>query len=335
MRNIILTLMLASLGSPLHAGSLFEENTTLEIDLTGPFWSLVKNKKDRSELPFVLRSGTVEVDLKVRARGNSRLQVCGFPPLRLNFSKADTVDSLFEGQDKLKLVTRCMKGDRYEKDVLEEYAAYRIFSLLSDVGYRVRLVNLTFNDTDNRLNKAFRQSYGFLIEPLDRLGSRVEGSVSELAGVSLRQLDENQAALVYIFQYLIANTDWSFATAVQDEYCCHNIELIDIGSKLFPVPYDFDLSGLVNAAYAKSHPSLKIDNAAKRVYRGYCTDTEILRGALRRIIGKEQEILHVINSLPSSAVHENQKRIDYLKDFFEKARDQDKIISEFEKRCQS
>ena len=104
--------------------------------------------------------------------------MCRFPPLRLNFNKTDTVGTLFDGQDKLKLVTRCIKEDRYEKDVLEEYAAYRIFFLLSDVGYRVRLVHLTLNDTDGRLNKVFRQSYGFLIEPVDHLATRVNGSLS-------------------------------------------------------------------------------------------------------------------------------------------------------------
>jgi hypothetical protein len=331
--KIILTCLLSVLVSPLCAASLFDDHAALEIKLTGPFGSLIESKEDRLELPFRLRTDGVEFDLQIRARGNSRLRVCDFPPLKFNFRPADTVGTLFEGQHKLKLVTRCKKGDRYESDVLEEYAAYRIFSLLSDVSYRVRLVHLTFNDTDDELKEAYRKSHGFLIEPLEQLVSRVDGSLSELTGISLRQLDENQAALVYVFQYLIANTDWSFVTAEQDEYCCHNIELINIGLMQFPVPYDFDLAGLVNAAYARPDPSLKIKRVSNRLYRGFCTDTDVLRGALASITSKEDEILRVITDLPMLAESEKENRIDYLRSFFKEAREEDKIISKFEKRC--
>jgi hypothetical protein len=332
-RKIIVVWLVCGLVSPLFAAPLFEEHSTLEFDLNGPLSSLIKNKNERNEWPFLLRIDATGFDLQVRVRGNSRLRVCDFPPLRLNFNEADTVGTLFEGQGKLKLVARCMKGDRSERDVLEEYAAYRIFSLLSDVSYRVRLVHLNFSDTDDRLNEAYRRSYGFLIEPLEQLVSRVDGSSSELAGVSLRQMDENQAALVYIFQYLIANTDWSFVKPDEDEFCCHNIKLINIGSKQFPVPYDFDLAGLVSAAYARPDPSLKIKKVSKRLYRGFCTDTRTLRGALRRITSREDEILRVIADLPMFEDREKQNRMEYLQAFFEEAREEDKIISVFEKRC--
>jgi hypothetical protein len=331
--KIILTCLLSVLVSPLCAASLFDDHAPLEIDLTGPFGSLIESKEDRLELPFRLRTDGVEFDVQIRARGNSRLRVCDFPPLKFNFSQTDTLGTLFEGQHKLKLVAGCKKGDRYQNDVLEEYAAYRIFSLLSDVSYRVRLVHLTFNDTDDELKEAYRKSYGFLIEPLEQLVSRVDGRVPELTGISLRQLDENQAALVYVFQYLIANTDWSFVTAEQDEYCCHNIELITIGLTQFPVPYDFDLAGLVNAAYARPDPSLKTKKVTKRVYRGFCTDTGVLRGAVANITSKEAEMLRVIADLPMLAEHEKENRIDYLRSFFKKVRKEDKLISMFEKRC--
>jgi len=183
--------------------------------------------------------------------------------------EANTAGTPFAGQDKLKLVTRCKKGDRYENDVLEEYAAYRIFSLFSDVSYRVRLVHLTYTDTDGRLDEAFRESYGYLIEPLEQLVSRVNGTLPEISAVSLKRLDEKQAALVYVFEYLIANTDWSFVKADSDEYCCHNIKLVKIEPKIFPVPYDFDLAGLVNARYAKPDPSLRITKVSQRLYRGF------------------------------------------------------------------
>ncbi len=143
----LLTWLLCGAVSPLFASSLFEDHTPLEIELTGPLSSLIDNKEAREERPFQLRSGALELDVQIKPRGNSRMRVCDFPLLRFNFKKADTTGTPFEGQDKLKLVTRCKKPDRYQNVVLEEYAAYRIFSLWSDVSFRVQLVHMTNIDT--------------------------------------------------------------------------------------------------------------------------------------------------------------------------------------------
>ena len=333
LQRILLIFFLTIFIAPLRADMLFENPASMEIELTGPLWSLIKNKKDREEWPFHLRSDAVELDLQVRARGNSRMRVCKCPPLRFNVKIGETVGTPFEGQDKLKLVTSCKKGSRSGNDVLEEYAAYRIFSLFSDVSFRVQLVHMTYIDTDDRLHDDFRNSNGFLIEPLDKMVTRVNGNLSEIPGVSLGQLDKKQAALVYVFQYLIANTDWSFITAENEEHCCHNIKLIKIGSKLFPVPYDFDLSGIVNASYAKPDASLNISRVVKRLYRGFCTDSEVLREALVTIRSREKDVLDIISSLPALTDKEKQKKISYLENFFTKADDEDKMIGLFEKSC--
>ena len=168
---------------------------------------------------------------------------------------------------------------------------------------------------------------------MDQLVSRLDGSLSELPAVSLRQLDEKQAALVYVFQYLIANTDWSFVAAENDEHCCHNIELVKLGNQHFPVPYDFDLAGLVSARYARPDASLRIKKVSQRLYRGFCSDSEILRGALRNITSREEEITGVIADLPITERKVKERRIAYLGEFFKKARNEDKMMSMFEKRC--
>lgn len=159
------------------------------------------------------------------------------------------------------------------------------------------------------------------------------GSLSELPGVSLSRLDKEQAALVYIYQYLIGNTDWSFVTAEHEEYCCHNIKLVQVDETHIPVPYDFDLAGLVNARYAHPDPSLNISRVTKRLYRGGCTDTETLRDALRSVVSREDEILNVITSLPILNNKKKKNQIKYLRGFFKKARKEDKMIAMFKKRC--
>lgn len=189
--NLVLLLFALSVLN-VNAGQapLFEDDSAIDIELTGPLWSLFESREDRKEWPFRLNTETIELDLQVRARGNSRKRICVFPPLRLNFKKNQLEGTLFEGQDKLKLVIFCKKGDVSKADVMEEYAAYRIFSLFSDISFRVRLVNITFSDTDGRLDKKLKQGFGFLIEPENQLPipwptSLLQNRVTSLVSISI------------------------------------------------------------------------------------------------------------------------------------------------------
>jgi len=128
------------------------------------------------------------------------MRVCEFPPLRRNFAMKTVAGTVFENQDKLKLVTHCWNHDRAEKDVLQEYMAYRIFNLLSEISYRVRLLRITYSNIDGRLDAKARNHYGFVIESTDELTARIGATASDLTGVLRNSLDPEQAALVYIFQ---------------------------------------------------------------------------------------------------------------------------------------
>ncbi len=332
-RVSVLVFCVLGFVSSLQASPLFEEDSIMEMVLEGPLSSLIDDKQERNEWPFRLRTQAHEFDLQIRARGNSRMRVCDFPPLRFNFNGNDTAGTPFEGQDKLKLVTRCKKSSSSEADVLEEYAVYQVFGLFSDVSYRTRLVHVTYDDSDGRLKEKYAHSFGFLLETPEQLAERVAGTMAGTSAISLGQLDQNQAALLYVFQYLVANTDWSFIAAENDEHCCHNVDLFRIGPKLWPVPYDFDLAGLVNASYAFPDKTLKIRSVRSRHYRGFCTDTGVLRNALHTITSKKDEVMGVINDLPVLTEKQKARQLDYLDQFFVQAEDEVKLISSFEKNC--
>lgn len=329
----LLTLILLVHVSGASASSLFEENTVIKVNLVGPLSSLFEAADESEELPFLLRANGVEHSIKVRVRGKSRRRVCNFPPLRLNFADDDTAQTIFAGQDKLKLITHCFESNSAQTDILQEYAAYRIFNLLSEVGYRVRLLYITYSDTDGRLKENALDRYGVLIESSSELADRVGGQQAYVSGVSLRSLDSQQAATVYVFQYLIGNTDWSLVTADEDDVCCHNGDLFDIGSARYYVPYDFDLSGLVNARYARPDPSLRISRVTKRLYRGYCISTDALKHAIDTIKARRGDILDVINQLPGLSQRDTESTIKYLERFFTQASDEEEIVRSFERKC--
>lgn len=315
------------------ASPLFETDATLEVSLAGPLHTLIAAREDRTELPFVLRVDGVEHDISVRVRGKSRAKLCRFPPLRLDFSADATEGSVFAGQDKLRLVTHCRFSDAAQADALEEYAAYRIFNLLSDVGYKVRLLHIAYTDTDGRLRNTSFDRYGFLIESSAEMSARVGGERIHVGGVALGSLNDRHAALVYVFQYLIANTDWSLVKADGEESCCHNGNIFDIGDELFYVPYDFDLAGLVNARYARPDPSLRISRVTQRKYRGFCMAREGLVDALNDIRAKKAEILEVLRTVPGLSAKDIKKDVRFIEKFFARAEDPEKLVRRFEDAC--
>lgn len=270
--------------------------------------------------------------MRVRVRGRSRARVCRFPPLRLRFTPHDIEGSPFAGQDKVKLVTHCGGSRSAAANALEEYAAYRMFNLLSDASYRVRLLRISYADTDSGDDEPLLQ-YGFLIEPSRQLAARIGGTPVKTEGVKLSSLDERQAAAMYVFQYLIANTDWSLAMAEDDDACCHNVDLFDDGSGWLAVPYDFDLAGLVNAKYARPDPSLRISRVTRRLYRGYCLSSIALADAVANVNRKRDEILAIVDELPGLSGKDRKSRRRYLERYFESAADEAALLDGFEKAC--
>ena len=319
--------------APAAASPLFEGDEVIEVELIGPVHSLLGSKNNRAEFPFVLRSLGETLDIEVRLRGKSRLELCSFPPLRLNFEPGRPGQSPFAGQDKLKLVTHCRDGKRAQTNAIEEYLAYRIFGLLTEIGYRVRLLRITYSDTEGRVDTNSPGRFGFVIEPLDRLAERVGGVVLEIGGVALGRIDPGHAALVYVFQYMIGNTDWSLVTAEHEEACCHNGDLLDVGGAIYYVPYDFDLAGIVNARYAKPLPEMRLRSVRQRRYRGFCTERETLRTAIRQVNARRNDIHELVRSTPGLSEKNASDIVDYLEDYFERARDEDKMLRSFERAC--
>jgi hypothetical protein len=332
-RIFLTILLLAGVCGRVAASPLFDDQAVLEVELVGPMNSVLKSKDEPEDFPFVLRVDGRELPVDVHARGKSRLEHCQFPPLRLDLDRSETGGTAFEGQNMLKLVTHCDNSDSGESNLLEEYLVYRIFNLLSDFSYRVRLLRMHYVDTDDRLTRKARNRYAFVIEPTDELAARLNARALNLEAVSKKKLDTEQITRVYVFQYLVGNTDWSLASPRDSGECCHNGRLVERDEKIFYVPYDFDQTGVVNAPYAKPHPVVRLPNVRARRYRGYCTDPEMLRAAIRHVNLQRDQIIETVRNTPGLEERDADRAVDYLMSYFEKAADEDETLKKFEKQC--
>lgn len=293
-RVLLAGLILAFVAAPTLAseqGGLFTSQEVIAVTLSGPLDELLDDHDpDASEFPMVLTVGDRSFDVKVRQRGNFRRQTttCRFPPLRLNFKKKSTSGTVFKGQDKLKLVTHCQERDTYQQNVYKEYVAYRILNLFSDASFRVRLLDINYVDT---AGKRSTKRYGFLIEDIDALAKRVGAKEVKPVAIEPDELAQPAATLVSVYEYFVGNTDYSLIRAREGDNCCHNIKLIQYTPDLYtPVPYDYDMAGIVDAPYGVPDGRLGLHSVRDRLYRGFCTQRDTLDAVLRAFREKRDAI---------------------------------------------
>lgn len=258
-----------------------------------------------------LDGSTKSLALRVKVRGKTRAnpKVCKFPPLRLNFKKKQVVNTLFKGQNKLKLVTHCNTREINEEYILREYYTYKIYQLVTPNSFNVRLCRITYVDLAGEFEAT--PHYGFIIEDIDDLAKRndmkeFKDSIRNQEVCGRLELDR-----LMMFEYLIGNLDWSIPNR-------HNFKLIINKEKKVPiaVPYDFDYSGMVNTSYAKVPPAIDVPNVRTRVFRGLCRMT----GSYDAVLNYYQELRPGLYALYEEAEHLSDKSksysIKYIDDFY-------------------
>ena len=312
---------------------LFQSDSTLYVKITAPFTTLVKERPTEGYLPGVFQytesDGTeVNLDLEIRTRGHFRNENCDFPPLGLRFNKSKTEGTLFDKQKKLKLVVHCKKSELYQQLVFKEYLIYRIFNVITDLSFRVRLLRVTYVDYEQERDEQIR--YAYLIEHKNRLGKRNDRKEVDIEKVRVRSIQPDQLNLTSIFEFMIGNTDFSPLEGAPGEMCCHNYVLF--GNDVDPmvaVPYDFDQSGFVNAPYATPGQNLYIRTVRTRLYRGRCINNPSVPASLQHFRDKRDAVFEVVNSQKELHIDTHKYVVRYIDKFYkliEKPRDVDRHI---------
>lgn len=322
-----------------EARPLFADHDMLAVSIHAPLEQIARERDSEEYHEGQLRytdatGGSRELDVKLRARGRYRRQTstCNFPPIRLNFAKKKVDDTIFAGQDKLKLVTHCENGSEYyEQLLLKEYLTYRMFQEFTDQSFRVRLLRISWNDSLEGGEPM--ETYGFLLEDEDLLGERLGVKPSEVRSTTPGGLIADQAALVGVYEYLIGNTDFSMLLGPAEEKCCHNIVLYGTDAGHLPIPYDFDFSGFVNAPYAEPNPKLKIRSVTVRLYRGRCEHNAEMEAVLQQFRDKRPALFALMDNLPGLSERTRKSAGSYIDDFYKIINDPKRVRGRMAKRC--
>jgi hypothetical protein len=291
---------------------VFREHGALAVTLVTNMRALARDRRGEPEWqPAVLRFGgasaTDSLDAEVRTRGVFRRAKCGLPPLRLDVPRKRAEGTPFAGLDKVKLVVHCEDRDTYEQYVVQEYLLYRVYNLLTPFSQRARLLRMTYVDPSEPSDSMTR--YAVLLEDDDDVARRTGTMVLEAKGAGPYDIDSYVSALVGVFQYLIGNTDWSI-TAL------HNMVLFQTAAATYPMAYDFDHAGAVNAQYAKPNEQLPIRSVRDRLFRGYCTADDRWQEVFALFRERREAITALYTNEPALTPQVRQRTLAYFEEFF-------------------
>lgn len=318
--NIILVIIVCCTGTLqaqqdlLNKKNFFTSNTALSVNLSSDFSHLVKQMmKDTSieewqpaYVKFSIGEFLIDCkDAEIRARGKYRKEACYPPPVMVRFNHKNL-------PGRLKLVWPCKTSSSlFEQYVLKEYLVYKMYNLVTEKSFRVRLVKVSFTDIKNKIKSDDR--YGFFIEDIDQVAKRNECfEMQEDSLLHTESVQRKHMTELAIFQYMVGNTDWNVPVKRNLKFLhCNN------SGNPFAVPYDFDYTGMVNAKYALPAETLPIISVRERYYLGFTRTLEELRNAVEVFRSNKNSILKLVNEQEGLDNFNKKEMIKYLEEFFD------------------
>lgn len=318
---LLAVLVVGLFGEGEKPSVLFESHEVLELTLAQDVKTMKKDVGENrtyhpAQLSYVDGSGravTLNVSIKTRGKTRRNPQLCDSPPLSVKFEPENTKGTLFQDQIKLKLVTHCKrKKELFEQYLLREYLVYRLYNILTPKSFRVRLVHMNYVDSGGKYKPDKR--YAFFIESDNDMAGRNNGKPDDTAKGFRAFCNKEEQVMFSVFQFMIGNTDWSVPGH-------HNVKIFreGTGKTLVAVPYDFDMSGIVNARYARPHEKLqgKIKDVRTRWYRGLCRKQEEFAPVLPRFKKKKEKIYALYENFSLLDKRYKRATFRYLDEFYD------------------
>nr|WP_321353714.1 hypothetical protein [uncultured Draconibacterium sp.] len=322
------------IGQTLENIGFFDVDEPLKITLKYDISSFIRHKVKGEYLPAELAiypagSDSIVKNIRLKARGNFRRGHCFFPPIYLNF-KTDPIESTeLEGTRKIKMVTHCSSSKTYESYVMREYLAYKIYALLTDMCFRVRLLDINYIDTGKK--KRHYQQKGFLIEPVELITKRQHAVEVKSEMVFGKDVLPYESVLVALFEYFVGNTDWRFKGGHNMKY----IKLLDVVTQyIVPLPYDYDHAGFVNTNYGMPQEWSSVEDITEREYLGYCQENEdYYLKAIALFNEKKDEIITTIETFEYLGKRDQKEVLSFVNGFFRMTEQPQDFIKMLKSEC--
>jgi len=294
------------------ARKLFQEETPFEFTLTGDFSALNKERtpNNNKQFPAVLTVNGKDLNVKIGSRGHLRLnpRTCAFVPIKVEFAKEEIAGTIFEGQTNLKLGTHCQNEKEFDQFVMKEFLSYKLANLVTPFSFRARLARATYIDAKSK--KEVSKHNAVWLEHENDVARRLSGRDVSLPRIEFKDLDKDSTTMMMLLEYFIGNTDYSI-------WALHNVVIIqDKKRTLYPVAYDFDMSGMVHPPYAIPDARLRLRAVTDRLYRGPCRTVDELTPVAEQFRTKKADMLAAVDGMKELAGSHKSEMKDYIESFF-------------------
>lgn len=308
-----------------------EEIVNLTMEFNIKEFKKARRKKDYHPAEMtnhVNNSFQVNHRVRVRARGEYRRDNCTMPPYWINVRYSGIEAEDFRDFRKMKMVTRCKESGVYADYVLKEYLAYKIYNIITDYSFKVRLVRVKYIDTGKK--NQVTENWAFLIEPEELLAKRLNAKLIPSDKLSMRTVNPEIMDLMALFQFMIGHLDFSITGR-------HNLKIAalkDPGPVGFlPIPYDFDYAGLVDTHYATPGENLGIMSVKERYFRGMCRSKEVHEETIQKLAEYQDEILELIMNFEYLDEDERLDMVAYIASYFVESEQEYFVKSHLDPTC--
>lgn len=313
---------------------LFEDEEMLEITLRFDLSTYVRKKPKKDYLPATFtihlsETDSISRDIRMKTRGIFRNSWCIYAPIELNFKKVNFGYSDLDSISKLKLVTECKPGQIYADYIFKEFLVYKLFSVLTDSSFRVRLLSINYIDSGNKRKPMHH--YGFFIEPVEKLAERI--NCYEIKSPNLTQKNIIPATMdrMAIFNYMVGNYDWSIP-GQHNVKVFKPISIIQSGLSI-AIPYDFDWTGFVNPTYALPVEETGLENVRERLFTGVCRSREVYLKRMEIFSEKKDEFYRIVNEFPYLDQRVKKDVSYYLDGFFDRLGKRNMVVEDLLNTC--
>lgn len=298
---------------------LFSEKEIMPISLRYSNKDIKKETNDSTYITTYLkykadRPEWDSLEVRLRRRGHFRLKNCYYAPIKVKIKKKKSLETAFQGHKNLKLVLPCLTQRDMNDNVMKEYLAYKLYEIVSPYHFKTRLVEVNYEEDRGKKIK-FHELKGFLVEDDKHVADRIGGKVIQTYIHPLNHAPKESVRNAF-FQFMIGNTDYSTAYL-------HNCELILREGEIIPVPYDFDMAGMVNTSYATvsqiNNEKLIIEDVTDRMYRGFKRNPNLLIEVRLEFIENKTSILGEIEAHKEYFENKDEYNsvYDYVDGFFD------------------
>jgi len=308
--------------------TIFNIASTVKISITADIDHIINNR-EVEELPAKIQvtsdelSGEIDASIEVRGNFRRKKENCDFPPIRIRLKKGDVEKSVFGRNRNIKLVTHCReKSSQFIQFMAKEYTTYKIHNLISIYSFKVKMVEITYIDENNKLKPFTNQA--FIIQDVEDL-ARIHDMKEFEGRLTADSIDHDNLLTTSIFQFMIGNTDWLIQFS-------KNLKFLRDGNKIILVPYDFDYTALVGTDYSLpgGHAVLMVP---ERTFKGPCFEMDELEGEFMRFNDKKEEILQLITESPYLKPRSKSEMKKYINEFYSIIKSKARVKEYFLSKC--